>query len=788
MSVQAMQMRGNKRQAKAVLVPLEEQSQNVSKIAVLHGLVDDTQETLNFSGGRIPPDDPFFAPIIFCLKATTSCVNVSLSHCSLDIEQFEAICQSLENNMSVINLNLSKNGLGPERAKAMTALIRKNKCIRSVDIREKTLIGVEGCKTIISALIRNQSLGFFNGVPVGALKFQNDWKVELAFEEVGLDEMFMIAQFCRGNSILEKIDLAHNNICGPPESDEDDEDEDGVKKKKKKKKKGGHYDDEEEKQVVVVKKKKLRSMQGLQFLLDSLQRAPLLELNLGHNKLRKEGVELLSGFFADSRNNQKLTALDLSNVQIEAPQMPELVEQLMGIDFLTELNLSSNWFGEGYIKPGKQRRHYLDNDGEVVYVTPKTNTVGSEAVTTVFGRDGPINLTSVNLSNNSVYDEGFIYMCGSLTTNISLTAFNASHNYISSEGAQEAAEAIKNNTVLAHLDLSHTRLGNEGIDGYIALASAFQYCQLTSLNLSNTRLCGKSADGLYGKHTIDALDALCSSASLGPLTCLNISGNWLCPEGLYVISEHVAQGAFAQLNLSNNYLTRMSAYTGKMETVWFGEYFYAGVDSLIVACKSERSKLVDVDLDDNGLQDDQKHRLREALTSKTKFAGQAGGGSKARLNDRRAGLSAMTDGMAEQYLYQIRDLIHTDPMPDDEELKDIFAELFDDDKAEPFGPLCTITFDGKDDPLGWSRIRQGGAGIHTHEDDASHMYRNRRQFEELQRQFEQSAQAFSAGKKNGQLFADVLCITDICTPEELAEATGSNAFNRAKGSSSDEEW
>jgi hypothetical protein len=768
-----------------MLGSLEEISQNVSRIAILHGLVDDTQETLNFSGGRLEPDNPFFAPMLFCLKATTSCTNVSLSHCSLDIEQFEAICQSLETNISVINLNLSKNGLGPERSKATTALIRKNKTIRSIDIREKLLIGVEGCKTIISSLIRNQAMGFFNSVPVGALKFQNDWKLEMTFEEVGLDEMFVIAQFCRGNSILEKIDLAHNHICGPPESEDEEEDEEGAKKKNKRKEKKGQ-DDEDEMQIMAKPKvKKLRSMQGLQFLLDSLQRAPLLELNLGHNALRKEGIELIGGFFADTRNNHKLTALDLSAVQLEAPQMPELVEQLMGIDFLTELNLGSNRFGEGYCKPGKQRRHHLDNDGEVVYVTPKPNTVGSEAVTTVFGRDGPINLMTVNVSNNSVYDEGFIYMCGSLATNISLTAFNASHNYISSQGAEEAAEAIKNNSVLAHLDLSHTRLGNEGIEGYIALATAFQYCQLTSLNLSHTRLCGMSADGLYGKHTVDALDALCSSASVSPLTSLDLSGNWICPEGLYVISEHVSVGAFRQLNLSDNYLTKMAAYTGKMETMWFGEYFYAGVDSLIVACKAERSKLVDLDIDENGLQDEQMHKLREALSGKSKFAAQGRGSSKARLNERRSGLSAMTDGIAEQYLYQIRDLIHTDPMPDDEELKEIFQELYDDDKAEPFGPLSTITHDDKDDPLGWTHIHAGGAGIHTHEDDSSHMYRNRRQFEELQRQFEQSAMAFSLGKKNGKLFAELLCLTDICTKEELAHATGTAKVTTGGDSDSD---
>ena len=50
----------------------------------------------------------------------------------------------------------------------------------------------------------------------------------------------------------------------------------------------------------------------------------------------------------------------------------------------------------------------------------------------------------------------------------------------------------------------------------------------------------------------------------------------------------------------------MACYEGKMETLWFGEYFYAGVDSLIVATKSNRSKLVDLDIDGNGLREEQR--------------------------------------------------------------------------------------------------------------------------------------------------------------------------------------
>ena len=65
------------------------------------------------------------------------------------------------------------------------------------------------------------------------------------------------------------------------------------------------------------------------------------------------------------------------------------------------------------------------------------------------------------------------------------------------------------------------------------------------------------------------------------------------------------------------------------------------------------------------------------------------------------------------------------------------------------------------------------------------MYRNRRQFEELQRQFEQSAMAFSLGKKNGKLFAELLCLTDICTKEELAHATGTAKVTTGGDSDSD---
>ena len=149
-------------------------------------------------------------------------------------------------------------------------------------------------------------------------------------------------------------------------------------------------------------------------------------------------------------------------------------------------------------------------------------------------------LTSLDLSQNSIGDEGASYLFEALRVNTSLTSLNLGCNYIGDEGASSLSEALRVNTSLASLNLGYNSIGDEGAS---SLSEALRgNTSLTSLELSQNSIGGEGASSLS--------EALRVNTSL---TSLNLGYNSIGDEGASSLSEALrVNTSLTSLELSQN--------------------------------------------------------------------------------------------------------------------------------------------------------------------------------------------------------------------------------------------
>ena len=133
-------------------------------------------------------------------------------------------------------------------------------------------------------------------------------------------------------------------------------------------------------------------------------------------------------------------------------------------------------------------------------------------------------LTFLDLSDNSIGDEGASSLSEALRVNTSLTSLHLSCNSIGGEGASSLSEALRVNTSLTSLHLSCNSIGGEGAS---SLSEALRVnTSLTSLHLTWNSIGDEGASSLS--------EALRVNTSL---TSLHLSLNLIGDEGASSLSE-----------------------------------------------------------------------------------------------------------------------------------------------------------------------------------------------------------------------------------------------------------
>ena len=136
-----------------------------------------------------------------------------------------------------------------------------------------------------------------------------------------------------------------------------------------------------------------------------------------------------------------------------------------------------------------------------------------------------VNLTSLDLSDNKIGDDGAHVIAASLT---SLTSLSLNGNGIGAAGARAIAASI---TGLTSLSLADNRIGDPG-----AVAIAASITGLTALNLDGNRIGGEGARAI--------------AASLTNLTSLSLRNNYIGSNGARAIARSLT--SLTWLDLSRN--------------------------------------------------------------------------------------------------------------------------------------------------------------------------------------------------------------------------------------------
>jgi Ran GTPase-activating protein (RanGAP) involved in mRNA processing and transport len=410
---------------------------------------------------------------------------LSLTSNTLGEEGTKAICEALEQNKTLKELDISgasthEGIIGRSAgAKHVAKMLGVNGGLTSLNLRENQLCGLdgygrgtytaEGITAIADALRVNGALTELSiygnrigdeGVRAICEAIQSNKETKLAslymgFNKIGPVGATSVAAMVAVTGGLTALDLSSNDLK-----------DDGVS--------------------AVFK------------AIQNNKETKLASLNFSSNSIGPGGANAVAAMVAvpggltsiDVRQNNiagdgaaQLAAAVLGNLKIE--MFNEIPIQEMRANSLTELDLKGKDFG----------------------------VVGGMVVANLIPVMG--GLTSINLSKNHLTNygtdmTGVKELAAALGVNGALTALDLSSNDLKDEGVSAVCEAIQSNkeTKLASLNFKHNGIGPVGSKSVTAMVAVTG--GLTSIDLSNNRLCGVWTDysGQHGTYTAEGITAI----------------------------------------------------------------------------------------------------------------------------------------------------------------------------------------------------------------------------------------------------------------------------------------
>ncbi|ORZ28519.1 hypothetical protein BCR41DRAFT_391985 [Lobosporangium transversale] len=246
-----------------------------------------------------------------------------------------------------------------------------------------------------------------------------------------------------------------------------------------------------------------------------------------HITLSQDLMKLLSLRLAKISHLHKLS-FGVKALSIEASELQGLINLLMTNTTLTTLNLTNNSI---FDKEVLTLSEALKANTTLAILDLSDNSVGDKgALALSEALKISSSLTSLRLGSNSIGDEGALALSEALKVNSSLMTLDLSYNSIRDGGALALSEALKVNTSLMTMNLSGNSIGNEGA---LALSETLKAnATMTTLNLYNNPI---------GKDGVLALsEALKVNTTL---TTLNLGRNAVGDEEALVISEALKTNA-----------------------------------------------------------------------------------------------------------------------------------------------------------------------------------------------------------------------------------------------------
>ena len=191
-------------------------------------------------------------------------------------------------------------------------------------------------------------------------------------------------------------------------------------------------------------------------------------------------------------------------------------------------------------------------------------------------------LQKLDLSNNTLSDDGAVTISDGLKYNKTLVELNISQNNITNKGTMNIIEAIQVNTTLKKLDISNNILSD---DGATAISNCLK-CNscLLELYISHT--------GITNKGTKEIADAIQINSTLQNI---DISKNYITIEGLVYFMEAVKNNCTLQVvNITHNNVTRSGFTSIKqcIENLQHPIQIYASWNEISWSKKNKRHVLI----------------------------------------------------------------------------------------------------------------------------------------------------------------------------------------------------
>lgn len=239
----------------------------------------------------------------------------------------------------------------------------------------------------------------------------------------------------------------------------------------------------------------------------------LARLDLTRNNIGNFGVEILVNSL---KNSKTLVYLNLSSNSITHKGGQKIFSSFIGQQSIIDLNLSSI--------EGSNRNRITE--------------VGIEDIPLYLNNNHFIE--TLNLSGNSLKNEGFILICQGLQKNQNLLNLDISNNNINEKGIKKGFDIITSSKIsgaLVNLNICNNHLTNAGLE--ILSSNLKIFPNLVSLNLS---FCGLEFKGLQ--------NILKTAQHMKKMEYLNVAGNNFETDNFFILKEYFAVFGLKYLNLS----------------------------------------------------------------------------------------------------------------------------------------------------------------------------------------------------------------------------------------------
>ena len=249
----------------------------------------------------------------------------------------------------------------------------------------------------------------------------------------------------------------------------------------------------------------------------------LARLDLARNNIGNLGVEILVNSL---KNSKTLVYLNLSSNSITHKGGKNIFSSFIKQQSIIDLNLSSI--------EGSNRNRITE--------------IGIEDIPSYLNNNHFIE--TLNLSGNSIKNEGFILICQGLQKNQTLLNLDISNNSINEKGIKKGFDIIiasKITGALVNLNICNNHLANAGLE--ILSSNLKIFPNLVSLNLS---FCGLEFKGLQS--------ILRTAQHMKKMENLNVAGNNFQADNFFILKEYFAIFGLKYLNLSRCSIGDSGAY------------------------------------------------------------------------------------------------------------------------------------------------------------------------------------------------------------------------------------